>query len=1418
MGQNKKERVQRPRRPKPVSVGSVSSDPMPGWLKTDKALAAGESFFRPVDWLAFGITTLVTLLGYCLTISPDLSLEDCGELAVGSMYAGVPHPPGYPVWTLYTWLFTKLVPISNIAFRVALSSAFAAALSSGLLALLTCRASARIIEGMEWLGGMDERLAKRVTLVGGCVAGLMLGFSGFMWSQAVIVEVYTLSVLSLMGVLCCLYRWTQDTTRMRYLYWTFFWFGICLCNHQTLIVAAMGIETVILFAHPRLGRNFFTVNALVYLLVLVAKAIGLTELFSSNTPMLVLFHMLGLSFIAVAGFLWFVTLAQDGGGDGFNPVRELREGLKVIWSGLAYAGGAAFYLFMPLSSMTNPPINWGYPRTWLGFMHAFTRGQYQQTNPTTDFLQFLGQIRMYIDGAADEFGVFMLLAILPFVLLLKMKNRERGWMIGSFAIYICLAGLLLILLNPTPDKHGRDMTRVFFAASHVVLAMWIGFGATLFCALVARRYFQARLALGFGLVVAAALAMVAWSTELAETQFILNHYTRGFAFCLIVFLAALFLVHRDERGKDRGQSLSPMLVLAMLAMLPAWSVLSHWGKNEQRGHLFGFWYGHDMFKPPFTEQSGQPIYPRMSENAILFGGTDPGRFNPTYMIFAESFTDPAKRRDPDFDRRDVALITQNALADSTYLDTVRAHYQRSTQIDWKPEDPSYIPFASGALGTNFLFGLSGAIDKWMIGMGADWEIDRRTSGSYFEPEQILKPTDLAKRIAHQDDELARFLLDKLSDEGRGACAKPSSDAALREALANDFNAIIDGEPIWDDAVFAGREFSGTTLALRKQVTTLGQAPPKRVEENGHYIRWKQARVRLNRRLLDELMAGFVAPGQAGLYPDLELNSPTQLEAEIAFAEYLQEADAREKAGALKPGEIVNRIGDRVSVAGQVSVMQINSKLAKLLFDKNPGRDFFIEVSFPLEWMYPHLTPYGIILKLNHDEVPEITDEMMRKDRLFWAQYQTRLTGNWITDETSVKEIGEWAIKTYKRWDLDGYTGDPAFVRDEPAQKSFSKLRTSIADIYRWRINNYKLAITKEADAARRDKMKQKQQRMTREYIFALKQAWAFCPYSPEVLSHFTQLLLSLGYDEIMAGDKAAAQARRDDAIDLVTTYGLFDPGSLMYAHLTNGIARFNGVLEGKPEATGSQAAAQGLNLSDQEVQQIQQQLVGLQQRHTANPDDPKVTLELATIYLRLKQNDQALKLLDSLVQQPGLEISTRFTVASVYQNLGQGTKAEQQNKIAREALKLLEAKLAAEPGNFNLALDLATTHVQLGQAQRGVDVLSQAVEQPSINTTNLLMAAQFFNQLGSQKQLEAALVVLTRKMPESPEGWYDLAAVQAAQRNRTEDSWASLARALTLDKQRRATNATADNIYDRVVTDPRFTDVRRLPGFKAWQP
>ena len=118
-----------------------------------------------MDWLTFVLVTLFVLAGYLYTVAPDLTLEDSGELAVGSMYAGVPHPPGYPVWTIYSWLFTKILPFSSIAWRVAVSSAVAAALSAGLTALLISRGSSLILEGIDLFKDMPRRTENAITFV-----------------------------------------------------------------------------------------------------------------------------------------------------------------------------------------------------------------------------------------------------------------------------------------------------------------------------------------------------------------------------------------------------------------------------------------------------------------------------------------------------------------------------------------------------------------------------------------------------------------------------------------------------------------------------------------------------------------------------------------------------------------------------------------------------------------------------------------------------------------------------------------------------------------------------------------------------------------------------------------------------------------------------------------------------------------------------------------------------------------------------------------------------------------------------------------------------------------------------------------------------------------------------------------------------
>ena len=71
--------------------------------------------------------------------------------------------------------------------------------------------------------------------------------------------------------------------------------------------------------------------------------------------------------------------------------------------------GASFYLYMPLASMTNPPLNWGYPRTWDGFLHALSRGQYEGTHPTSSLSRFTDQMGILLSGAVEEFNLAYLL-------------------------------------------------------------------------------------------------------------------------------------------------------------------------------------------------------------------------------------------------------------------------------------------------------------------------------------------------------------------------------------------------------------------------------------------------------------------------------------------------------------------------------------------------------------------------------------------------------------------------------------------------------------------------------------------------------------------------------------------------------------------------------------------------------------------------------------------------------------------------------------------------------------------------------------------------------------------------------------------------------------------------------------------------
>lgn len=1083
----------------------ASEAPKDSTAKTDGAAAPSTPsasrtrFYRGFDWKIAGFTGFLVFLGYFFTLAPDVTLEDSGELAVGSYYAGVPHPPGYPIWTIYTWLFTVLVPISNIAFRVALASAFAGACSCGLLALMVSRGSSMILRGIDDFKGLDERTERMICGVSAWVAGTLFGFNGFMWSQAVIVEVYTLSVFSLMGVVACLMRWMYIPSERKYLYWALFLFGICFNNHQSLFVAAIGIEIGIAAANPRLGRDLFLGNTILYVLGLVAKWNGLITSFDANLPLFIIYNAVGMCSIAAFVWLWSQT-------------REMfTEWLPCVLMAVCFLIGFSFYLYMPITSSTNPPMNWGYPRTWDGFVHAFSRGQYERTNPTTSPVRFIQQMWLYVKGAGVEFNPIMLaIGLIPFGFFKRMGNREKAWMTGLTGIFFCLAVILMILLNPPPDRQSQELNRVFFTPSHTILAIWSGYGVCLIAALLVSRYREFR---SFAIVGGGASLLIAlffWAS--LERVHPLDRFRAIYlVVCVAAFLIALLM---------RQKKVLLPVILVVFALMPGHSVLSHWWKNEKAGHLFGYWFGHDMFTPPFD------LYPEMAKNAILFGGTDPGRFNPTYMIFCESFLPPSKKpRDPDFDRRDVYIITQNALADPTYLDYIRAHYNRSAQVD--------SPF-------------------------------------------------------------------------------------FQEMLRSEKSRKL-----------------GKTNVLSRLVTPL-----------------------------DRAMSTFGASVEArrraeGLYPAEEIYIPTVDDSENAYLEYMIDAHRRQQLNQLKPGEIVTQLEDgHVSVQGQAAVMSINGILTKQIFDNNPDHEFYIEESFPLEWMFPHLTPAGIILKINREPVDEITEEMLDRDRAFWGQYMERLIGNWIQPDTSIEEIVKFAQRTYIRGDLSEYQGDPKFLREDWAQKAFSKLRSAIGGVYAYRLSP-------ECPPELRPKTAEQEQRLLEAADLAFRQSFALCPYSPEAILRYSNLLATVN--------------RLDDAILLTRACYEFDRDN-------------DGVLQ----------LLQNLNMMKQgqsALRQLEDEVVQLERQYALSSTNLEVTFKLVSKYVALTRTNEALKLLEAIVNNEDSSTTALLSASGAYMQLGL------YNDLEVSLARLVDLM----PENPEALYDLAGTQALLQKSELAIANLGKAL-------------------------------------------------------------------------------------------------------------
>ncbi len=881
-----------------------------------------DKFFEKHDWIAFWVATVLSFTGYLLTLAPTVTLEDSGELAVAGDWLGVPHPPGYPIWTMFAWLFCRIFSFvkylgqPNPAWAIALLSAVFGALAAGITALLICRSGKDLLQKSDLLKGHESSSSQNVMcVIGGVVASFAFAFSPVMWSQSVIVEVYSLNALFLVIIFLLTYMWLNKPSD-KLLFFTAFVFGLGLTNYQVLLLAAVPLLIVMFLKDLQLTRDFILLMipyALVYLMIKFGFLPGIE-------------HPTDLAFkVYLALNIFAMVVAYF----------VLPRGKTVAVAMLLAQLGVSFYLYMPIvSDLRNPPMNWGYPRTWEGFLHALSRGQYERIKPAPIFtLRFISQIGDYLKDLRIQFTLpVALLGFLPFAAWeIKLFGRKFKALYASIVLFIvCFLiiileellfgtivafsvlykplialmlimsgiGFLMIIMNQFKEMLDKVIGRVETHWSEKIV-LGLGFAAVaglglLYFVNIIQNLFSAINLLGtklpagvppasfqvFGLIALLLLPFLLFilisylmrndrfglktdfdSTSckwfiailsgflvmsillislanpkgdiqdafIQKVKFISSHalFTFWIGYGLIFGLAFSKMIFKKRFSFLYVCSLVGALCMMIIPIRENYTnkeLIRVYGGAEQNGHDFGWQFGNyqlrgaDAISEELDEEDEplpNPEYPpEMTPNAVFYGGTDPGRFVPTYMIYSADV------------RSDVFLITQNALADNTFMSITRDLY---------------------------------------------------------------------------------------------------------------------GDQIW---------------------------------------------------------------------------IPSKNDSAHAFQVYIDEV----RAGTRPPNGDIQIVGGRVQVQGALGVMEINGILAKMIFEKNKWKhDFYVEESYVIRWMYPYLTPNGLIMKINSDKIA-ISTTNKRNDLDFWDWYVRKLTRN------------------------------PKFYKDIVARKSFSKLRGAIAGLYANRVD------------------------------------------------------------------------------------------------------------------------------------------------------------------------------------------------------------------------------------------------------------------------------------------------------------------------------------------------------------------------------
>jgi hypothetical protein len=354
---------------------------------------------------------LIAFSVYFLTLAPTITWRndgaDGGDLIAAAYTLGIAHPPGYPLYVVLGKLFT-LLPIGDVAYRLNLMSAFFAAATIPLIYLIIlglCRSLSRS-------GG------RRAHRIAAGAAALSFAFSPTVWSQATIAEVYALNAFLVALLFCLLLKWRgEDRKPMgagNDLVLAAFIYGLSLGNHLSMLMLTPAVLSLIV----ERSRH---------------------------------------------------TIASSGGSPAANPRAwkpALLRNKGLLAAGLSFLLGLSIYLFLPLRATQYPPVNWGDPRTWSGFLWTVSGQLYRRFAFALPSAHIPARVSAWASLLVQQFGWWGLL--LGLVGLWYCLKEDRAF--SAFSLLAFGAVVMYAIGYDTTDSY------VYLIPSYLIFATWLGAG------------------------------------------------------------------------------------------------------------------------------------------------------------------------------------------------------------------------------------------------------------------------------------------------------------------------------------------------------------------------------------------------------------------------------------------------------------------------------------------------------------------------------------------------------------------------------------------------------------------------------------------------------------------------------------------------------------------------------------------------------------------------------------------------------------------------------------------------------------------------------------------------------------------------------------------------------------------------------